>query len=247
MADQLVDKRPRGWFWVDNDVLERYGATIGAYGVTVYCELAHHANAEGQSFPSIRHMAEEYGISRTTVQAALRTLEAAGLVRIEQRIDKSGDRTSNLYTLLAPGGGPPAGPPGTPTVPQVAQVADGGGPPRGTEQYPINYTQPEQEEVFDRKEVKVPRPVAEEGWSPWPTCLAILKGRMSRATYETHLRNTAAIRNDGGLTIWVQGPAGRDLLDARLRSIVESAVASVAGEPLTVTFQCPPPAEPQGG
>jgi DNA-binding transcriptional MocR family regulator len=69
----------------------------------VYVALATHAGHDTQAcWPSIKLLARETGLSRTTVKTTLRRLEALGLITIQARQDGEGDPTSNLYTLVDP-------------------------------------------------------------------------------------------------------------------------------------------------
>lgn len=138
MADEVNDKRPRRWFWIDNHVLDAHMPTIGVHGLALYVLLARYANHDGQAFPGLRTLALHLGISRMTVLKYLDILEIAGLIRRDRRPSKQGDADSNLYTLLAiphdtAWGGPTSGPRGQSIGPQVVQPVDHGGPTSGPE------------------------------------------------------------------------------------------------------------------
>ena len=66
----------------------------------VLLALADKSNDDGQSYPGINWLAEKCGVSSRTVQRAIRELQLAGLVVVEERT-RSGGRgtTSNLYSL----------------------------------------------------------------------------------------------------------------------------------------------------
>ena len=36
--NQIVDERRTNWLWIDNEVLDRFGPQIGAYGLAVSSE-----------------------------------------------------------------------------------------------------------------------------------------------------------------------------------------------------------------
>ena len=38
VMNQIVDERRTNWFWIDNEVLDRFGPQIGAYGLAVSSE-----------------------------------------------------------------------------------------------------------------------------------------------------------------------------------------------------------------
>ena len=51
----------------------------------------------GRKTPSVRQIAEDLNISRSTVFRALKELETAGMLTRENRRRKHGGQTSNLY------------------------------------------------------------------------------------------------------------------------------------------------------
>ena len=65
----------------------------------VYCCLLRHSDKNGVCFPSRKLIANECQIDIKTVDAAIKTLEKAGLLKKEQRCRKDGTNTSNRYTL----------------------------------------------------------------------------------------------------------------------------------------------------
>ena len=65
----------------------------------VYCCLVKHSDKNGVCFPSRRLIAEECCIEKKTVDAALRSLEKAGLVKKKKRRRQDGSNTSNAYTV----------------------------------------------------------------------------------------------------------------------------------------------------
>jgi len=99
MSTELRDGRDRGWFHIDNVLLDDHGATIGAIGVAVYATLARHADRAGVCFPSYARVAALLDLSRPTVIAAMRKLKEAGLITIET-VKAPGRRPRNVYTLV---------------------------------------------------------------------------------------------------------------------------------------------------
>ena len=99
MSAELRDGRDRGWFHIDNVLLDDHGAAIGAIGVAVYATLARHADRAGVCFPSYARIAALLDLSRPTVIAAMRKLKEAGLIEIEA-VREPGRRPRNVYTLV---------------------------------------------------------------------------------------------------------------------------------------------------
>lgn len=61
-------------------------AQIGVYAYTVWCAIKYHSDFQtGKSWPGIRHLSELTGISDKTVQAAIKTLEGAHLLRVTRK------------------------------------------------------------------------------------------------------------------------------------------------------------------
>jgi hypothetical protein len=102
MAQIVVLKRAH-FFGIDNDIIDVYARDIGGKALAVYTVLCRYANrTTGECWPSIKKIAFLLDFARNTVKAALRTLEAAGLIAIRRRRDPAGDPASHLYTLLDP-------------------------------------------------------------------------------------------------------------------------------------------------
>ena len=151
--DKLRDARKRCFYIVDNDLIDRYGPVIGAYGVAVYNLIARYADNNGENaFPSYPTIAKKLGMSRTKVVQTIELLVSLGLIKKEQRVDEAGDLTSNLYTIVHPGSTPHALPStphvlgSAPSEPQVVRHTDGGSAPHVPDQYSIKKTE------FNKKE-----------------------------------------------------------------------------------------------
>ena len=94
----IRDNRQAGWWWANNDLIDVYGRDLGAHGIAVYCVLARYANNQSQQcWPGRRRIGELIGAGSHQVIAALRRLEAAGLVQI-----KSVSGRGSVYTLVDP-------------------------------------------------------------------------------------------------------------------------------------------------
>jgi hypothetical protein len=78
------DQRQPGWFFVDNELIDKFGKQLGAYGVAVYAVLARYSkNSTQQVNLSQRDIAAMLGISQGRVRASLRELVDAGLIHME--------------------------------------------------------------------------------------------------------------------------------------------------------------------
>lgn len=77
-----------------------YAAELPHRDVAVYMYLKNRANAEGRCWPSVRTIAKDLHLSRTTVQRALRELQQNGWITTEPRWRENGSCTSNCYRLL---------------------------------------------------------------------------------------------------------------------------------------------------
>lgn len=88
----------------EDDIDLRFSREIYEYGlphraVAVYMYLSNRANKNKECFPSVRMIAEDLHLSKSTVFRALNDLETAGLITREKRFRTSGGRSSTLYKL----------------------------------------------------------------------------------------------------------------------------------------------------
>ena len=88
-----------GWFWIDNQVVERIG-DIGTLAASVYVVLVRYADDERRCFPSISTIARLCGTSKRAAWKAISRLLEAGIIAKETRHDSKGGQTSNLYRVL---------------------------------------------------------------------------------------------------------------------------------------------------
>lgn len=65
--------------------------------IAVYSCMVRHSSENNTCFPSRRLIATECGISTKTVDSAIKTLEAHGLIQKERRQRADGSWTSNIY------------------------------------------------------------------------------------------------------------------------------------------------------
>jgi hypothetical protein len=96
------DRRDPGWFWVDNSIIDRYGADLGPIGIALYAALARHADRDGRAFPAFDTLAKLIGTSRRTAITYLQRMEALGVIAIDAQTDAAGNPiAANIYTLCA--------------------------------------------------------------------------------------------------------------------------------------------------
>lgn len=132
MNDKLEDGRRRPFYMIDNDIIDKYGAQMGVYGIAVYNLLSRYANSKGErAFPSYQTIAKKLNIGRKKVIDTIKMLVDLELIHKEQRFDEAGDAASNTYTLAdLSGGSIPQTPPSIPetprSIPRTPQVVSHG-------------------------------------------------------------------------------------------------------------------------
>lgn len=100
---QAIALPTRPHYRIDNDIVDEYGAKVGAIGIAVYNVLARHTDRKtGLCYPSIGTIAKKLALGRTTVKKYLRILLNHSLIAISSRLSDEGDPTSNSYMLLDP-------------------------------------------------------------------------------------------------------------------------------------------------
>ena len=100
MSGEKVSDARRGHFYMYDDILDDYGKELGAFGVAVYCMLCRRAGKNGSSYPSLRRMAEDLGMSERQAKRELKKLKTLGLISIKPRRNEQGRQMSSEYTVL---------------------------------------------------------------------------------------------------------------------------------------------------
>jgi hypothetical protein len=95
MATELRDERERGWFHIDNAVIDEYLPRIGVPAFSVYACIVRHADRHGVAFPSYTKLQQLLGTGRAQIASAIKKIVEAGLVWIE-----SGKRGQNIYHIV---------------------------------------------------------------------------------------------------------------------------------------------------
>lgn len=76
-----------------------YDLGLSHKAVSVYCYLANRADKNGECFPSVRRIAEDLSISKSTVFRAFNELEKRDLLERFPRYHPQGGRRSSLYRI----------------------------------------------------------------------------------------------------------------------------------------------------
>lgn len=127
-AFEVTDGRRRGWFHLDNALIDDYAKRIGTGGLALYMTLARHANGSATAYPSLRRLQALLNVSKHTILKYLAVLEKEQLISRQSRLSIEGDATSTLYTLLPlppDGGGANFAPPGAEIEPGGAEIEPG--------------------------------------------------------------------------------------------------------------------------
>jgi DNA-binding transcriptional MocR family regulator len=93
--DEIRRMDEGGWYWIPKVVIQDYAPKVGVMGVAVYNFLASMADRSQTCFPSQQYVADHLGLSRSTVNRALKRLEGHSLIRKEGR-----GRSHCVYRLL---------------------------------------------------------------------------------------------------------------------------------------------------
>ncbi len=94
------DRRRKGFFTIDNELLDNFGAHLGAYGLAVYLALARFANQDSTCWPSLSTIAKRTGMSRPQVIREIAKLTVLQLIAVRHQVNDKGEYSSNLYLLL---------------------------------------------------------------------------------------------------------------------------------------------------
>ena len=93
----IVPQNKNGNFFMLSNSIFKQGLKPREF--IVYCCLVKHSDKNGVCFPSRRLIAEECCIDKKTVDAAIISLEKAGLVTKQKRKRQDGSNTSRLYKV----------------------------------------------------------------------------------------------------------------------------------------------------
>lgn len=85
---------------MDDEYLNGQAKLCGWQGTIVYTSLCRHANINQESFPSIKLMAEQHGVSRPTILKGIENLERRNVIEVKKTRTKDGKWLNNTYILL---------------------------------------------------------------------------------------------------------------------------------------------------
>jgi len=110
----IRDQRQPGWFFVDNEIIDKCGPQLGAYGVAIYCVMCRYArNGNQQVNLSARDIGSALGILQDRVRKSLADLARVGLIHLLipdhpapgliSRITLLNVKGTERHTLCSPG------------------------------------------------------------------------------------------------------------------------------------------------
>ncbi len=98
---EVADRRKRGWYTIDNVLLDVYGAQLGPHGIAVYNALARCADGDSKCWPGHAYIANLTGMSTKQVGREIDKLAGLHIIRVTPRYNpETKVHSSNLYTLL---------------------------------------------------------------------------------------------------------------------------------------------------
>jgi hypothetical protein len=101
----LKDERERGWFHLDNAVIDVYLPKVGPIAFAVYASIVRHSDRNGIAFPSYTKLQQELGTGRTQIANAIRIIVDAGLITFTTEKEE-GKQKKNIYRVITPQGSP---------------------------------------------------------------------------------------------------------------------------------------------
>jgi len=100
MTETIRDIRQQPFYWIDRHFMPVYGQRIGPHAIAVYNALVYRSDRAGKAFPGMADLAKLTGIkSKHTLLKALKTLQDAGLISINQRFNGLRFKSNEYYIL----------------------------------------------------------------------------------------------------------------------------------------------------
>ena len=97
---EIRDVRKKQFYRIDDTYLNGYAKIAKPTATAVYNSLCRHADINQESFPSIKLLSEEHGITVKSVQRAIKKLRDMNIISYEQVKDERGKWQRNRYILL---------------------------------------------------------------------------------------------------------------------------------------------------
>ena len=94
------DLRQKSRYTIDDEYLNGYAKLCGVFGTAVYNSLCRHSSKNQECFPSIELIAEQHGISRTSVLKGMKSLKDWGIVEIVKEKDDKTKRQKPMNATI---------------------------------------------------------------------------------------------------------------------------------------------------
>jgi DNA-binding Lrp family transcriptional regulator len=83
--NELRSLAEKGWYWINQSLLKRYGRILKSSGLAVYNALASYANSKSQTcFPTQKSIAKLLGLSMRTVNRKIRLLKDFRIIKAKK-------------------------------------------------------------------------------------------------------------------------------------------------------------------
>lgn len=100
---RVHDRRRRGWFPIDNVIIDAFGPELGPAGLAAYLAIVRHAhNNDDATVLFLRTLGEKTGISMTTLRETIRKLERLDLVQVFELVESTGQKANEYVVLEVP-------------------------------------------------------------------------------------------------------------------------------------------------
>ena len=95
---EVRDLRNGDWYWIHKAVYNKLTKKIGAIGLALYNAYCHYANKDtGISYPSVKTLCKDLGISRQTIFKYNEILEKNRLIRVKS--GRGRKKVNEVYLL----------------------------------------------------------------------------------------------------------------------------------------------------
>ena len=94
---KIVDQRFDGFFQVPDILIDEYVRVVGMGAFAIYLSMCRHANKDRLSWPGMRKLCFELGMSASSVNRGIKILEAHSMIKVDRK-----HREFNIYSLVKP-------------------------------------------------------------------------------------------------------------------------------------------------